>query len=408
MTEKPIPNFIDRETWQADIAKRQGIGEVAMSNLVEPLGFSNIDETKRAYDALIYLLFTREDDDIVTEQIAQHIDSIRQELFKSHQNPFLEDSEDVPVESDETRTRILNDTKVKEFIGSRDVSPAHQKLAEVWPQFLDTFMLGVKNGIRQGYIPAEVEKRLDSALRLTSTRVADSAVLDTYSPAINAYYLNNRDEVGLRDNLADGEYHDDLVHEYTHKISGGTFRAVDETNLQGKTVGARSRVGYATEIRPEELKRTGLNEAVTHHLTLGILTGDFETFDPDERTVDDHTYYSYRKVVGDFITKSQGLIDVKTVTNGFYEDTGPEGGVSARKKFIGEVVQAYGHRALNKLEKLCELSDIVNSDRLGKVVLSRINPPVLDEHGRIIRPGNVDSENLPTFYDLYKTPSSKP
>ncbi len=108
-------------------------------------------------------------------------------------------------------------------------------------------------------------------------------------------------------------------------------------------VEGRSRVGFATEIRPEQIKRIGLNEAITHHITQGIINGDFETIDPDKRSGDDHVYYSYRKVLTDFVNKSQGLIDVKTLTNGYYEDTEPDGDREACKRLVAGIVSAYGH-----------------------------------------------------------------
>jgi hypothetical protein len=402
MAEKQIPSLIDRETWQAVIAQRQGIGEVALSNLVEPLSIHNVGDAEHAYNALTHLLWYREDDDTLAEELEKHVNHLRTEALKDQPNPFMETSEH--VEPIGLQTKVLSDPKVKEFVARRDISDSHQKMVEVWPHFVDTFVAGVENGVKLGYIPGHIEKRLGDALEKTSTRVVDTAILAAYGIYdSSAFYLNTRDEVGLNHEIADqdNEYHNNLVHEYTHKVSGGTFKPHVETKPGEQPISDRPRVGYATEVRHNELKRTGLNEAVTQHLTMGILTGDFETIDPDQRSDGDRTYYSYRKVLADFVEKAQGLIDVKTVTNGFYEDTGPEGSgsIEARKRFIGEAVKAYGHGALNKLDKLCIFTDM-SSSRLNELVLNRINPPILDKHGNVVSIGNID--NLPTFEELYR------
>jgi len=109
-------------------------------------------------------------------------------------------------------------------------------------------------------------------------------------------------------------------------------------------------------------------------------------------------------VFAEFIGRSQGAIDMKTVTKAFFEDTGPEGSTQSRRQLVREVSQAYGPGALNKLDKLMDLTDMIGNNRFDEIIFSRIHPPEVDDQGRVLKQGYIDTENLPTFYDLYKIP----
>lgn len=95
---------------------------------------------------------------------------------------------------------------------------------------------------------------------------------------------------------------------------------------------------------------------------------------------------------------------MKTVTKAFFEDTGPEGSTQSRRQLVREVSQAYGPGALNKLDKLMDLTDMIGNNRFDEIIFSRIHPPEVDDQGRVLKQGYIDTENLPTFYDLYKIP----
>jgi hypothetical protein len=140
---------------------------------------------------------------------------------------------------------------------------------------------------------------------------------------------------------------------------------------------------------------------------MGILTGDFETFDPDQRADGDRVYYRYRKVLATFINRSGGVVHVRTFTNGYFEDTGPEGGTKERRQLIREAREASGPGAMTKLDKLFDLSDLVDDARFDEVVLSRIHPLELDEQRHVVKQGYINTQNLPTFFDLYNTPQGQ-
>lgn len=398
-------HLASREAWQTEITGRRHIGAVALSNLQEPLTVKNLEDEAKAYDALTNLILAGSASEQEAADMIEHIEGIEKAALGDRPvmagNPFLDENIGNIGPLIDPRPIVMADPKVQEIVNNRDLSKSHQGLHEAWPKFRETFVRGIKKGIEQGYIPTKVADRLESALNKTSVRVTDSAVLDTYDHQMSAYYRNDHDEIGIRHNIEEigGKYQHSLAHEFTHKVSGGTFKSPEDDSTEYN----RPRVGFSTEIKPEVLNRTGLNEAVTHHVTLGILTGDFETFDPDERQDGNKTYYDYRKVLATFINRSRGLIDVKTITNGFFEDTGPEGSTEARRKLIREVNQAYGPRALTKLDKLLNLTDSLSTDRIDEIILSRIHPPEIDEQGNINARGRIDTENLPTFYDLFET-----
>lgn len=393
-----------REAWQTEIASRRHIGVVALSNLQEPLTIKNLEDESRAYDALINLIWSGSQTEEEAAAMMAHIESVKKAALGDRPeitgNPFLEENIDKITPLVDTRPIVMADPKVKEVVNGRDLSVSHKGLLEAWLHFSEAYVEGVRRGMELGYIPKSAEDRLEAALTKTSVRVTDAAVLDTYGP-MSAYYRNDHDEIGIRHDIRETgeEFHDNLSHEFTHKVSGGTFRTPEANSTEYE----RRRVGFSTEMKPEDLNRTGLNEAVTHHVTLGILSGDFETIDPDKRSDKDNTYYGYRKVFTEFIGRSGGVIDMKTVTNAFFEDTGPNGGSQSRRQLVREVSQAYGPGALNKLEKLMELSDVIGDNRYEEVIFSRIHPPELDSRGNVIKRGYIDTKDIPTFYDLYKT-----
>ena len=404
MTEaQPSPQLVDRETWQNQTAQYHGVGETALSNIIEPLGLHNLGDPTLVYNALTYELFLRDDDDVAAEAIAQRVQAI-----KKANKAKLPDSFDQPpetIELPDIPSLVVQDPEVKNYISNRDLTPQNEALIKAWPEFISDYKDGLERGIKLGYIPAFVKDRLSDAFAKTRVRVVEAAAMSLVGPTTNAYYRANDDSVGVRHNSSDTSEH--LTHEFTHKTSGGTFKHVaDQAAEPNLSPYQRLRIGYSSISNKDTLIRTGLNEAVTEHITLGILTGDFETFDPDQRADGNNIYYDFRKIYATAIKRSQGIIDVKTVTNGFYEDTESQGNISARRKFVGEFVDAYGVGALNKLEKLCEACDIVNQEKLDEVILSRIHAPEIDADGKVVKKGSIDMDNWPTFDSLYSVPES--
>ncbi len=397
-TGTPELSLVSRETWQTDIVKRHNLGRTSLSNLVEPLNIRDVEDFDLSYRALTNAIDTDGETDASVASLSQRIEAIKwpaSEKVKTEGNPFLSTSDSPPLV--DRRPLVMQDPEITKYLGKRDISDSHKLLTEAWPDFTKTFSEGVQHGIDLGYIPSSVASRVESALTQTKVRMADAAILDNAA----GVYSNANDEVWVRHDLEElGDSTQNLlVHELTHKLSGGTFTGEDTESPPSY----RPRTGFSTELRNKETRlRTGLNEAVTQHVTMGIVTGDFETFNPDQREDGDRGYYEYRKVVGTFIDRSHGLVDVKTLVNAFYEDTGPQGSTEARRKLIGEVKTAYGSGALNKLEKLCKLTEIVDDKRFDEIILSRIHAPEIDEQGNVVKSGWIDTENLPTFFDLYK------
>jgi hypothetical protein len=386
---------INRETWQAELAERRHVDSDAQSNVVEPMNIRDIGDDGQAYQALMNALSAAETTDEQTASLSRHIYGLHKAASNASRgvgNPFLGESSPL---LDDRRPAIMADPQVQAYLDSRDISGSHQELVEAWPRCAAEFTEGLHHGIELGYIPPEVEARLADTLHKTTIRMKDAAFFDDYVAA----YSNSSDEVGLRhDFQAFGETIDGMViHELTHKISGGSF-ALDAQSPEAY----RNRVGFGTEMYPDHIVRTGLNEAVTEHIATAMLHGDFETLDPDQRRDGGRAYYEYRKLLATFVERSNGLMSVKTLTHAFYEDTGSDGSTTSRRKLVAETVQAYGYGALAKFDMLCESCHVVDVAHLEDTLLSRIHPQQHDAAGKVISRGWIDTSNLPTFLDIYQ------
>jgi hypothetical protein len=143
-----------------------------------------------------------------------------------------------------------------------------------------------------------------------------------------------------------------------------------------------------------KLSKGGLNEAVTEHLSLALLNGGFETIDPDKRQGEKSGYYSYRKVLADFIEKSGGHITIKTILHAYFEDGGPSGSTVARRAMMRELVDTYGYGSLKKLELISvELNKSFGPEHSQRV-LGRIHPPSFAPDGTIVQKGYIDTTGL--------------
>jgi hypothetical protein len=280
---------------------------------------------------------------------------------------------------------------LRDQIAGGEIEGPASDLLEAWPEFVDTLKSGTKTGVDTGYIPARIELLTDTALDETGLRSVGTSVRSV-TGFVAAYYESDSDDIGVFEDMKElgDNYVENLVHEYSHKMSGGTFRLTEPESATYD----RKRVGFGTEMKLGRYSKTGLNEAMIQHMTMGILTGDFETLDPDSRPDGNRSYYSYRKAVAAFIDDSQGIIDLKTITNALYEDTAPGGGVQERRKMVQETVRAYGPGALTKLDKLCEAANIIPEGRVAELVADVILPPVLDSEGRVLQVGFIDTTKL--------------
>ncbi len=397
---KPVSTIISREQWQQNMALCNNIGSAALSNLIEPLTFRNIDDEEIAYDALGEVLRELEADSDDLHPLRYHIETIN----SSAQKP-LESDDNQLIEREtasffDSRPLVLADPLVQETVNARDCSDNHRGLVETWPSFKESLTIGVRSGISQGYIPAAAGDRLDPALKYTSVRIVDTALIDTITPMSNAYYRNDRDEIGLKaqESTINQQYEGPLIHEFVHKLSGGTFIINDRM----PSIHNRPRVGFSTELKPYTYTHVGLSEAVTEHLAMSITNGDFGIFDPDLRKDDELVYYNYRKILATFTERSGGVIDVKTLTNALFEDTEPGSHPTNRKELAKQFYSAYGPGALRKLDELLTASDLVGKAKLNEFILQRIKPPIVNADGVVITKGYLDTENLPSFENLFK------
>lgn len=250
------------------------------------------------------------------------------------------------------------------------------RLKEQYPQIASQFREGINLGVREGYIPALVLEHLDEAIELTALQVVDSAKLKKggeYDASGDRIILN------LTEGESDEELHEIVIHELLHKVSGGTF-----TYNEGSQKIDRPRGGLV-EAKNGQAVHTGLEEALIHHLTIGLITGDFSTLDPEKRQKDSEKYYEIRKLLTAFIVYSNGIIDVKSLTRALFEDS-PQ--TTDRRQMQKEVRQAYGSGALRKADSL-----FVAMGQLDKEDPNYVNN-ALDIMGHIIPPSKTDDGNI--------------
>ncbi len=385
-----------RSEWLHSKAQQQNIGEVALDNLLHPLTAEQAmpalgeDAPELAFTAVL----GAKDSDPRAADIVERIERLKIE----------------PGISDEDREKLAillmtTDPVVKDIVARRDMKPEHSALGEMLPEVVSTYEAGLASGISQGYIPADRQELFKMAAKKTGIGIIDKAILDIYDPDAEAYYSQGSNQVVLGHNLVREEqrFNTVLSHELTHQISGGTFLS-DPDNPSAVD---RSRLGFVSEVKPHKAKRNPLNEFLTQHITMGILSGDFQTFDPDERADQDKTYYAFRKVGAAFVDRAQGIIDPKVLTQAYFEDSGPEAS-GARRQLVRQIRQAYGKGALAKMDALFNFAEVVEqvqwgrpvSDMRDELILRRIKPPVLNAEGRVIEPGEINLEDMPTFEGL--------
>jgi hypothetical protein len=385
----PNSLLLPRDEWQDRMAVHNGITGVDGDNLKQPFGIAEIENDKDFHKSL--LAAVSEEDPAALNYFA-YAEAAFGELKPKH------------VEE------LRKDETTLDYIEARRANVDHAKLVEVWPEFVERYEAGQAAGIEQGYIPAVAAERFAKSQKLTSVRLADAAVLNVNGA--DADYDMERHQVRLNDvrNKTKEQIVLNLAHEFVHDDSGGTYlpkAATDENTIhEGPIPGVqsfpgvdsiRSRTGYSNGLDIDKMTKPGLVEAVTQHIALGILDGDFETFDPMQRQDGDRTYMQRRQVYAASVLNSEGIVQVKHLSNGIYEDTGPGGSFTDRRTMVRAYVDAYGWGAVRKLEKLCVMAEKMDSDPTGivteKLILSRIHPPMVDVNGVVIKRGYIDVES---------------
>lgn len=403
--------LISRRAWQKEVAVGKMHGLRESQGILEPLHISAAQDISiaMAYDALQKVLEDeKKQGDPKAVQISERIENgskVNKRDYPIEENPFLsQDSVDMSVLADH-REVFFEDPEVAMYLKSREseLNAAHQWLKEVWPEFSRMYTAGVQRGIYDEYIPAYAKKRLEKALVVPHVRVVDGALLSKADERIHTSGVYNHvtDEVWINhESRLDKIGILTLAHEFVHKISGGTFvKGYDDK-------GFRVRLGYVTETYDKSvILRDMLDEGVVHHVTLGVLTGDFETVDPDDRqginSLGNRQYRHARKVIGTSIKRSKGLLTARLFTNALFEDTGPGGGFQLRKNLIRAAQAAYGPGAMKKIGLLCDYAETADPEQLEEM-LSRIVSPVVDMHGRVLERGYIDIEGIPASNESYK------
>jgi hypothetical protein len=265
------------------------------------------------------------------------------------------------------------------------VDAAYSRVQEAVPKMHSLLLNGVRQAVEQGYVPEAALDRLGPTFTQTAVQVVDKTML----AEMGAYY--HRTDTMYVSSDAQAHALDWVVaHELGgHKLSGGTF----VTSEDGRV--ARTRRGFVTDAGSRHF---GLDEAVQHHLILSYVNGEIDVVDPDERQDVNYVYEPERKLLAEFISRSKGIIDLKAITRGSFEDSDESGAATLdRRIMVQQATAAYGPGAYRKLDLLFDLADIGNKSALE--VAERIEPPVVGTDGRVLQRGNIDIDE-DILYDL--------
>lgn len=321
-----------------------------------------------------------------------HTEGVFDEPILSAQDPRMENGS---INDDEVIDELGIPRVPRTVAEQAKTYRVHDQLKQIYPKILKGFKRGVRSGIAEGFIPDYVEDRLkDLAQTPVRTFAAHAEVEDDHTKMI---YDEYDDTFGAADSLTKEHLETRMPHEMVHKLSGGAFM-IKQAAFGGLR---RVRVGFSKAVSGMEgvYTKQFLTDAVTEHVKVGITYKEFGVVDPNKRTQDDGVYVNIRAMLGEFIDKSQGIVEVSSFTRALFEDNdGPQGAFSDRARLVKQVRKAYGPGALNKLEKLLIA---VRSDEDTKVdsiefrnLADCIVPPVLDDQGNVVKRGFIDTQRI--------------
>ncbi len=278
---------------------------------------------------------------------------------------------------------------------SADVIQADQEFRQTYPEIKELFQQGVERAVQEGYMPSSVLDHTTSALNDTAIQIVDPVLLkddDLGEEGIAGQYSPRQDITHIASDATDIERVITTVHEMLHKLSGGRFSKKALEYL------ARDKTGFM-EALAADIAHTGLTEAITHHFTLGLVTGDLDTLDPDQRFDDgndDMRYYAYRKLLSIMIDRSGGVMHLKSITRASFEDNSQ---VVDRVKMVREARAAYGARAFSKLDILYRATNALDTTDPSyhekmNAFINRIQQPVVNADGTIKQIGTIDITGL--------------
>lgn len=310
----------------------------------------------------------------------------------------------------EVLDKLLSTSQRRRDLIKSDTAHAMEAgLEEVRSMTDDRYRQGLVSAIERGYLPAEALRRFEESLRHTSIRTTSEALGEIgkdrfsghYDPIRNEVISYNPIKIDSDEVKVVSDRVDTLGHEFGHNNSGGTYLRGTDGNIY------RTRTGFSDYTGLSDLSnfdssskytKMGLNEAVNQIVNLGILTGDFETLDPDKRVDGIMTRYGVRKLLAVVYEKAQGQLNVRTLTNAFAEETGPGGGLGARRKLITEFVRVYGHGSLRALEVLMSnLESVGESPYMISRHLECVHAPEFDDSGNLVRSGYIATTVLPDW-----------
>ncbi len=378
----PLAELVARADWQTAVADSAGIDETPGANIFPPITLADgMNELADKGGEQHILLMNAWDE--MPPRLHRKIERIEAGHETEDKNFQAGVQESFPFPPSAHAT--LSNRAVRRHIANRRLLHEHLQLAKAWPEALETYSEGIEHGIALGYVPPDVAERL-ADLQKTSVLVMDAALFRAHNKTdTTAVYQKSSDQIIVRHDVDDA-YKDNLAHEFTHKIAGGTFVKHVAADNYG-----RRRVGFNNA---SSQKGGPLDEALAEHIALGALTGDFATIDPGERG-DSGAYYCERKLLASFIGQSSSVIDLKVATRAFFEDTEDGSNVSARKTFVAQTVRAYGTGALRKFDELCRMIGSLPDDDIGEL-MSRIHTPEFNAVGDVVRTGFIDTSPLPT------------
>jgi hypothetical protein len=329
-----------------------------------------------------------------------------------HKNAILkaDGAEGIPILETEKNlpTRLLATSSWRTDLLNNDSSNLQESGLVAACNELGLRLKFIDKGIKEGYLPTNFKERVEVTRKTTRLRTVSSSLADAAkSIAFYGHYDPYRNEIVSYDALDATEGQagisgrvNTLSHEYGHAESGGTFKIDPDTGDVKRT-----RTGFANakdwaslpEFDEATPKKLAWNEASNHLLTLGLLTGDFATVDPDKRADGDKNYYGYRKVMAIAYEKAGGLLKVQTLTKALLEDTGKDGGFSARRALVSEFSNAYGFGSIQALETLMRHTDFVGTSEFKiKEIANCITPPTFTSSGAVERKGFIDLSLLPS------------
>jgi hypothetical protein len=379
MSESPLA-FATRDTWQAQVHTQNTVGlDLNISHeYTYLLPYTALSNEFIATDSLVRAAQANIQPD-GTQNQNDHLVKLR---TSPHWNKWASGHLASP-DNDPAAQAYLQDR-------ARSVEATEALLRREYPKIAKLFEAGVREGIAQEYIPADVEARIHPAITKTALQVVDPNAYETEHT--QGDYEYDRDILTISGDLGQINLHyltEAVIHELKHKISGGRFA----NSAAGEP--ERTRMGFEDDARPG--KYVGLTELIDQQVVLGILTGDFATIDPDQRQGDTKIYYAYRKLFAAHLEKAGGLIDLKPVTRSSFEDSDDTRfRLADRRIMVRQFRTAYGPDALSELDLLLREADTIidpnnaiQRQRLQQL-MNCIKGPVMSADGSVLSHGYVD------------------